>query len=79
MVSQPPAPGPPEEGPLESEDIRHRVLSRQYRPTMVQSLARLIEEITVDAYDTDEQMSGFLQVFQDEVALPLLRPCSAWP
>ena len=71
MVSQPPAPGPPEEGPLESEDIRHRVLSRQYRPTMVQSLARLIEEITVDAYDTDEQMSGFLQVFQDEVALPV--------
>ncbi|MDA8380648.1 MAG: hypothetical protein M0020_07480 [Actinomycetota bacterium] len=35
---------------------------------MVQSLARLIEEVTVDAYDTDEQMSGFLQVFQDEVA-----------
>lgn len=40
-------------------------------PTMVQSLARLIEEITVDAYDTDEQMSGFLQVFQDEVAVPV--------
>ena len=36
---------------------------------MVQSLARLIEEITVDAYDTDEQMSGFLQVFQDEAAV----------
>jgi len=71
MVFPPAAPGPPEEGPLESEDIRHRVLSRQYRPTMVQSLARLIEEITVDAYDTDEQMSGFLQVFQDEVAVPV--------
>ncbi|MGH9092845.1 MAG: hypothetical protein ACRDZR_15930 [Acidimicrobiales bacterium] len=38
---------------------------------MVQSLARLIEEITVDAYDTDEQISGFLQVFQDEVAVPV--------
>ncbi len=39
---------------------------------MAQSLAQLIEEITVDAYDTDEQMSGFLQVFQDEVAVPVV-------
>ncbi len=38
---------------------------------MAQSLAQLIEEITVDAYDTEEQMSGFLQVFQDEVAVPI--------
>jgi hypothetical protein len=35
-----------------------------------QSLAKLIDEITVDAYDTDEQLSGFLQVFQDEVTVP---------
>ena len=38
---------------------------------MTQSLAQLIEEITVDAYDTDEQMSGFLQVFQVEVDVPV--------
>lgn len=37
---------------------------------MAQSLARLIDEITVDAHDTDEQLSGFLQVFQDEIATP---------
>lgn len=37
---------------------------------MPQSIAQLIVEITVDAYDTDEQLSGFLQVFQDEVAVP---------
>jgi hypothetical protein len=35
-----------------------------------QSIAQLIDEITVDAYDTDEQLSGFLQVFQDEVTGP---------
>ncbi len=40
-------------------------------PAMAQSLAQLIDEITVDAYDTDEQMSGFLQVLQDEVAVPV--------
>lgn len=38
---------------------------------MAQSLAQLIEEITVDAHDTDEQLTGFLQVFQDEVAVPV--------
>ena len=38
---------------------------------MAQSLARLVEEITVDAHDTDEQLSGFLQVFQDEVTVPV--------
>ena len=38
---------------------------------MAQSLARLIEEITVAVYDTGEQMSGFLQVFHDEVAVPV--------
>lgn len=37
---------------------------------MAQSLEQLIDEITVDAYDTDEQISGFLQVFQDEVTVP---------
>jgi hypothetical protein len=36
-----------------------------------QSLTQLIDEITVDAYDTDEQLSGFLQVFQDEVTAPV--------
>jgi hypothetical protein len=35
------------------------------------SLAQLIDEITVDAYDTCEQLSGFLQVFDDEVAVPV--------
>lgn len=63
MVSQSPGPAPPEQGPIESKNIRHCVLSRKYRRIVVQSLARLIEEITVDAYDTDEQMSEFLQVF----------------
>lgn len=37
---------------------------------MAQSLEQLIDEITVDAYDTDEQLSGFLQVLQDEIAVP---------
>jgi hypothetical protein len=37
---------------------------------MAQSLAQLIDEITVDAHDTDEQLSGFLQVFQDETDTP---------
>lgn len=37
---------------------------------MPKSVAQLIDEITVDAYDTDEQLSGFLQVFQDEVTVP---------
>jgi hypothetical protein len=35
-----------------------------------QSFAELIDEIAVDAYDTDEQLSSFLQVFQDEVTVP---------
>ncbi len=37
---------------------------------MAQSLRQLVDEITVDAYDVDEQLSAFLQVFQDEVAVP---------
>jgi hypothetical protein len=37
---------------------------------VVQSLALLIDEITMDAYNTDEALSGFLQVFQDEVTVP---------
>ena len=38
---------------------------------MPQPLAQLIDAITVDAYDTGEQLSGFLQVFQDEVTAPV--------
>jgi hypothetical protein len=38
--------------------------------TMAQSLAELIDEITLDAYDLYEQLSGFLQVFSDEVTVP---------
>jgi len=37
---------------------------------MAQDLQQLIDEITVDAYGLDEQLSGFLQVFVDEVAVP---------
>jgi hypothetical protein len=37
---------------------------------MAQTLAQLIDEITVDAYDTTEQLSGFLQVLQDEIGTP---------
>lgn len=36
---------------------------------MTQPLVQLIEEI--DAQDTDEQMSSFLRVFQDEVGVPV--------
>jgi hypothetical protein len=39
--------------------------------TMAQSLAELIDEITLDAYDLCEQLSGFLQVFVDEVTVPV--------
>lgn len=35
---------------------------------MAESLAQLVDEIVIDAHDTDEQLSGFLQLFQDEVA-----------
>jgi hypothetical protein len=38
---------------------------------MAQTLAQLIDEFTVDAYDINEQLSGFLQVFQDEVTTPI--------
>lgn len=38
---------------------------------MPQSLGELIHDITVDAYDVGEQLSGFLQVFQDTVAIPV--------
>ena len=40
---------------------------------MGQSLVVLIDEITLDAYDLYEQLSGFLQVFSDEVTVPALR------
>ena len=39
-------------------------------PEMEHTLARLIDEITVDAYDTTEQLSAFLQVLQDEIGTP---------
>jgi hypothetical protein len=35
-----------------------------------QCLSELIESISVDAYGTEEQPSGFLEVFDEEVALP---------
>jgi hypothetical protein len=38
---------------------------------MAQDLEPLIEEITVDAYDLYEQLSGFLQIFVDEVTIPV--------
>jgi hypothetical protein len=38
---------------------------------MAQTLAQLIDEITVDAYDTDEQLSEYLQVFEDEGTTPI--------
>jgi hypothetical protein len=34
------------------------------------AIQALIDEITVDAHDVDEQLMGFLQVFMDEVPLP---------
>ena len=40
------------------------------RNQLRQSLAQLIDEITVDAYDAGEQLSAFLTVFHDEVATP---------
>ena len=38
-----------------------------------ESLRDLVEFITVDAYGTDEQLSGFLTVFDEQVRVP----CSA--
>ncbi|MHB1511468.1 MAG: hypothetical protein ACYCST_20990 [Acidimicrobiales bacterium] len=35
-----------------------------------QSLSELIESIAVDAYRTDEQITGFLTVFNEEVRVP---------
>lgn len=61
----------PEQGLFDSENTHHCFLFSGTVSAVVQSLARLIEEITIDAHDTDEQMSGFLQVFQDEVAAPI--------
>lgn len=37
---------------------------------MAQDLEQLIDEITVDAYGLNEQLTGFLQVFVDEVTIP---------
>jgi hypothetical protein len=46
---------------------------------MAQSLAELVDEITLDAYDIYEQLSGFLQVFSDEVTVPALGPVLHFP
>jgi hypothetical protein len=35
-----------------------------------QSLSQLIDAITLDAYGTDEELTGFLTVFDEQVALP---------
>jgi hypothetical protein len=35
-----------------------------------QSLSELVDSIVVDAYGTDEQVTAFLTVFDDEVDLP---------
>lgn len=35
-----------------------------------QSLSELIDAITLDAYGTDEQLTAFLTVFDEQVALP---------
>jgi hypothetical protein len=53
---------------------RHQILIRKkhLRCTvlaMPQDLEQLIDEITLDAYDLYEQLSGFLQVFVDEVTI----------
>jgi len=46
-------------------------MSRQgNRDNELTSLDELIEEITVDAYGEDEQLSAFCQVIEDEVPLP---------
>lgn len=39
---------------------------------MAPSLPQLIDDITVDAHNTDEQLSGFLQMFQDEVTVEVI-------
>jgi hypothetical protein len=39
---------------------------------MPQDVEQLIDEITLDAYDLYEQLSGFLQAFSDEVTVPAL-------
>jgi len=35
-----------------------------------QSLSQLVDAITLDAYGTDEQLTAFLTVFDDQVAVP---------
>ena len=37
----------------------------------MRSLSQLIDDITADAHDGDEQVSGFFQVFHDEVTIPI--------
>ena len=52
-------------------------VARRYPRSLVavppQSLNELVESITVDAYGTDEQLTAFLTVFEEEVD----RPCPA--
>jgi hypothetical protein len=48
-------------------DIKFLIRKKHLRCTvlaMAQDLEQLIEEITVDAYDLYEQLSGFLQVWR---------------
>jgi hypothetical protein len=46
---------------------------------MPQDFEQLIDEITLDAYDVYEQLSGFLQVFSDEVTVPALATVLDFP
>ena len=55
-------------GSFEDRDFRTPLSTTV--PAIAQSRVQLIETITVDAYDSVEQLSGFLQVFQDEIATP---------
>ena len=60
-------------------DTRGNIYERSTVPAVARSLAQLIDKITVDAHDTDEQLSGFLQVFRDEIVVPTPGPSSGWP
>lgn len=45
-------------------------MNRHAREDNLADLDGLIEEIVVDAYDEDEQLSAFQQAFEDDVAMP---------
>lgn len=46
------------------------MIRRNERDDELAALDELIEEITVDAYNDDEKLWAFLQIFEDEVSLP---------